>query len=170
MKEIEKKYLVEDLPIDYDKHTKLEIEQTYIYISDVCDIRVRKIQKQNGACKYIHTIKINYRDTMTYRDEFETEIDETTYNKLLLNKFSNTNVVRKTRYLYPLGGGLKAEIDLYKDELEGLKTAEVEFSSLYELDFFTEPDWFLEDITEDEKYKNKSLCINENKYKKVMKK
>ena len=40
------------------------------------------------------------------------------------------------RHYVPLGGGLRAEVDVYDGELDGLRTAEVEFGSREEADGF----------------------------------
>lgn len=159
--EIERKYLVKELPLDYKAYPSKHIKQTYVYLTDLMDIRIREVI--NGSeVKYYYTVKINNFGTMPIRREIETEIDKDLYDSLQLDKARNTSSINKTRYNYPLGGGLNAEIDFYEDDLEGLETIEVEFDSLFEMDFFTEPEWFGKDVTGEEEYKNKNLCINGN--------
>src|SRR3989344_5971436 len=52
------------------------------------------------------------------------------------------------------------ELDIYKDELDGLITAEVEFLSEMEMVGFVCPDFFGEDVTFRPEYKNQNLAVN----------
>lgn len=56
--------------------------------------------------------------------------------------------IRKTRYFYPLADGLTAEIDVYKDNLEGLVVVEVEFLSIDAYKIFSTPEWFGKEVTD----------------------
>ena len=47
-----------------------------------------------------------------------------------------------------------------KGFLDGLRIAEIEFSTDVESDNFRCPEWFGEEVTEDERYKNWSLALN----------
>ena len=58
----------------------------------------------------------------------------------------------------PLGEGLRAEVDVYAGELNGLRTAEVEFDSRAAADRFRPPPWFGEELTGDGRYANRSLA------------
>ena len=66
--------------------------------------------------------------------------------------------MRKVRHFVPLGEGLRAEVDVYAGELDGLRTAEVEFDSRADADRFEPPAWFGEELTGDERYANRSLA------------
>jgi adenylate cyclase len=58
-------------------------------------------------------------------------------------------VVSKVRYYMPYQG-YTAEVDIFKDELEGLVIVEVEFETLEEKAIFTMPDFCLADVTQEE--------------------
>ena len=49
--------------------------------------------------------------------------------------------IRKTRYIIPLYGGLKAELDVFHDFFEGLRYAEIEFPSVEAAESYKTPDW-----------------------------
>ena len=49
------------------------------------------------------------------------------------------------------------ELDVFKDEYDGLIVAEVEFKNIDEAKKFIKPNWFLNEITYDKKYTNASL-------------
>lgn len=143
--EIERKFKVNYLP-DLSNYPFHEITQ--MYLSYDLDIRIRK--KGN---KYFITKKSN--DTIK-RYEEEVEIDYQTFD--ILSTLSVGNIISKTRYLIPIDNSLTAEVDIYHDNLEGLVTVEVEFSSLEEANSFIAPSWFGEEITENMQYKNKELA------------
>ena len=52
------------------------------------------------------------------------------------------------------------ELDVYHGLLENLLVGEIEFESLMDAQSFVPPDWFGREVTEDERYKNKSLVIH----------
>ena len=66
--------------------------------------------------------------------------------------------VEKTRYEIPAGGDLVIELDVYRGDLDGLVTAEVEFASEEAADAYEAPDWLGPDITDDGRYKNQRLA------------
>ncbi len=57
--------------------------------------------------------------------------------------------VKKLRYSYTWNG-FEAEIDVFKDRLEGLVLVDFEFSSVEEKDKFEMPDFCLADVTQEE--------------------
>ena len=66
--------------------------------------------------------------------------------------------IEKTRYEIPADDGLVIELDVYRGDLDGLVTAEVEFASEEAADAFDAPEWLGPDITEDLHYKNQRLA------------
>lgn len=143
MKEIEKKYLVNELP-NLSEYEKSDIIQGYISYNS--ETRIRKID---------NTFFITYKSNeLLIRDEIEKEIDEEKYNDLF-KKIKN-NIVYKTRY-YIKDNNYLYELDIYHDHLEGLITVEVEFDSLNEALKFKPPLWFGIEITDNINYKNSSL-------------
>lgn len=146
--ELEQGWLVGELPADLKKVKRSEITQAYFddYIDEngikPRDTRVRKIDD-------------NYEFTVKYYAGSEKEtgqliektrkIDKDEYIELV--KKANKKVV-KTRYYYPLENGLSAEIDVYRNQHDGINIVEVEFSSLSKLNNFTPPKWFGKEITD----------------------
>ncbi|MDF2879569.1 MAG: gmk [Clostridiaceae bacterium] len=141
--EIERKFLVNHLP-DLSDVPHCEIRQGYL------DTEIEtRIRKQDN--EYYKTIK---SEGDMVREEIETIISEEEFN--FLSKQVVNNFVEKTRY-YLLEGSNVIELDIYKNELNGLITAEVEFLDLKEAEDFNAPDWFDIEVTENKNYKNKNL-------------
>lgn len=152
--EIEKKFLLESLPINIDRFKSNDIAQGYLSIDP--EIRIRSI---NNEIFYL-TKKGN---GTLFRKEKEKLIDIEKFNKLV-NKY-NPKMIYKTRYYIPLTAKLTAEVDIFKDNLEGLKTVEVEFESIEEANNFIIPNWFGQEVTNDPNYKNKNLIKQKVKVK-----
>ena len=146
--EIERKFLVKQIPGILEKYPKKEIEQSYISTDPT--IRLRKSNSE-----FILTIK--GKGTIA-REEFELELSEKQYLSLI--KKIETPILAKTRYLIPLDTGHIAELDIYKGKLEGLATVEVEFQTVKEAENFIPPVWFSSDISTDNRYKNTNLSLN----------
>lgn len=155
--EIERKFLLNSLPVCIDKFNKLEIEQGYINYEP--EIRIRKAND-----KYYFTKKSTGD---LEREEIEKIINEESYN--LLSTCIQNNLIKKTRYLIPLSAKTIAEIDVYYGNLEGLKTVEVEFSTKEEALNFEIPNWFGNEVTYDKQYKNANLSkIDDAQKKKIL--
>jgi len=54
---------------------------------------------------------------------------------------------------------MSIELDVYQETLEGLITAEVGFPSEEDSKTFRTPAWLAAEITDDERYKNRSLAL-----------
>ena len=65
--------------------------------------------------------------------------------------------VRKIRHEY-MHEGMKAEVDVFQDDLEGLVLIDFEFASVKEKAGFRMPDFCLIDVTLDEKLAGGMLC------------
>ncbi len=149
--EIERKYAVNYIPEDLKITDILDIEQAFIYKDAKTVIRVRKIQNQKlNRIEYIYTVKT--KGDMEYDKcsniaqvyEIESHIKEEEYNTLIKNKISN--IIIKTRIVIPIENNLSIEMDVYKDYLEGLITAEVEFPNEDIANTFEKPEWLGEEI------------------------
>ncbi len=148
--EIERKFLVKELPADLENYPHNEIIQGYLIITDN-DIEVR-IRKKGD--KYFETVKAG---SGLVRKESEKEITkEVFFDHWPLTEGKR---VEKVRYEIEYGGKL-IELDIYSGDLEGLVVAEVEFDSEEESVSFTPPEWFGEEVTHDERYKNKNLALH----------
>lgn len=144
--EIERKFLIKDLPTNLKKCKKIYITQGYLH-SDEKEYRIRSINNT----KYILTEKWG---TGLSRKEDEYEITKKEYLELL--EKVEGNIIKKVRILYPLEDKM-AEVDFFFGELKGLKTVEIEFNSIEEANSFKLPDWFGEEVTGDDRYKNYNL-------------
>ena len=147
--EIEKKYLVKEIPFDLENFQKCEMVQGYIHTDPV--IRVRSEDGEG-----VLTIKGKGEIA---RKEFELPLTKEQFDGLWKKIDPRCIPVCKTRYFIPLGGGLTAELDIYHAELEGLLTVEVEFESMERAEGFTPPDWFGEEVSLDSRYKNSALAF-----------
>jgi hypothetical protein len=159
--EIERKFLVKELPKGLECCNKLEIEQGYI--SEKPTIRIRKADE-----RYILTVKskfgvCNNEGDPIVNNESETEITKKEYEALKEKLVCNT--LRKTRYIIPLADGLVAELDVFKDRLCGLVFAEVEFPSVEEANRFNKPEWLGMDVSNDKRYRNSNI-VKLNNYSK----
>jgi CYTH domain-containing protein len=148
--EIERKFLVEQLPHGLDAYPSREIEQGYLAISDDVEVRLRRYGDQTFL-----TVKSSGTES---RVEEEIEIDERRFDALW--PLTDDRRIEKRRYAIPSGDGLTVELDVYRGRLSGLVTAEVEFTSLANASAYVPPAWFGRDVTEDPRYKNKQLATD----------
>ena len=161
MNEIERKFYINsfDVPdeilaelVHSGNHTF--IRQGYIRVDDP-EERVREKVSASGTKSYVRTIKTG---SGLSREENEWDISQEEFEKAW--EKTEGRRVEKTRYKYPMVGGLVAEVDFYSNDLIGLVTAEVEFPDLRSAQEFVPPKWFRKDVTDDPKFKNKSLAVN----------
>ncbi len=168
--EIERKYLVRELPADLDSHPHVEIEQGYL-----CTSPTLRIRRMGDA--YILTVKERLPDNRSHpthipftsrslpthtppaivnrEEEFTLSADK--YNHLK-NKCDGL-LVSKTRYRIPVGE-YTAELDIFHGAHEGLRLVEVEFPTTEAADRFTPPSWFGSDVSADHRYRNSWLAYN----------
>lgn len=152
--EIERKFLIKELPKDICQYPFSIIEQCYISINP--EIRIRQIISENDGRKQYLAVKSNGDLS---RQEYEIEITKEEYYNLKLK--IEGNIIHKMRYKYPLfinNKELIVEIDLYFN-MDGLQIVEVEFTDEQSAKNFVIPDWFGKEVTYDKKYKNKNLAL-----------
>ncbi|MNE43583.1 CYTH domain protein [compost metagenome] len=146
MKEIERKFLVNDELLDVVKYLQSKkIRQGYISESDGKTVRVRT----KGEKGYL-TIK--GKSSGISRDEFEYEIPFEDANQLL-QKFC-PKVLEKERFDLIIAEK-KWEIDIFHGKLEGLIIAELELES--EDETFELPGWIQKEVSDDVQYYNSRL-------------
>ncbi len=143
MKEIERKFLLEKIPNSIKILQKKEIIQIYICSEEKTAIRVRKY-----GDNYFLTIKSG---SGTERFEKEFEINKKDFSEI--QKINSHRKIRKYRYICKHNNFI-IEIDEFKDNLNGLLLAEVEFKNLIEAKNFSPPKWFGKDVTYNKKYTN----------------
>ena len=146
-----KEIVGDDIP-DLEKYKYVDIEQAYLNVKPDPTIRIRKYGDD-----YFLTYKnrVNDNKNLNIANEYELPINKEVYNNLK-SKIEG-NVIRKRRYLIDLENDLVAELDIYFEYLEGLKTVEVEFKSEEDYLNFEAPSWFSDNVTGDRKYLNSSL-------------
>jgi len=152
--EIERKFTVKYLPKHLERYEKKEIEQAYLCTGAYGTvIRVRKSNED-----YILTYKskqgLILPENVSSRICEEVEVPLTKEAYLHLTEKADGQVIRKTRYLIPIEGNKKIELDVFHGYLTGLVFAEIEFESEEEAKKYELPDWFLEDVTFDRRYSN----------------
>ena len=140
--EIERKFLVKELPDNLDTYDSVLIEQAYL-----CTDPVIRIRKEDDSFYLTCT-----GDGMLAREETNLPMEEKTYRHLLTK--AEGTILTKRRYRIPLSSELTVELDLFRGEWEGLVIAEVEFPDLDAAHCFTPPSWFGEEVTYDPRYHN----------------
>lgn len=143
--EIERKYLVKQIPGNLGSFPCHIIEQGYLSTSPV--IRIRK---DNDL------FELTYKSGgLMAREEVNLPLDQASYTHLL-GKIDG-RLIRKRRYMIPLSGSLTAEVDIFEGSLAPLVLAEVEFPDEKLAMSFSPPDWFGEDVTFSGQYHNSHL-------------
>ncbi len=149
--EIERKWLVVHPPAELADAPSRRIEQGYLAVDP--EGAVVRLRRKGDA--RILTIKAGHG---IERAEEELALDEERFERLWPVTLGRR--VEKVRYDLVVDGGFTIEVDLYEGPLAGLITAEVEASSLAELDRFAAPAWMRLDVTTDARYGNASLAAH----------
>lgn len=145
--EIERKWLVEDLP-DLIRHKGTKIIQGYIVVpANGTEVRVRRTDE-----KFFQTVKTGEG---LKRKEIEIELSRKQFTKLW--PATRGQRIEKMRYALKWHGR-KIELDLYKKSLSGLAVVEVEFKSRRQAADFSPPPWFGREVTDEDEYKNANLA------------
>lgn len=143
--EIERKYLVGNIPYNLSDLKYHDIEQAYL-----CTKPVVRIRKQDAD--YILTYK---GSGMMAREEYNLPLTEEAYEHL--KEKADGNIISKRRYLIPIENDLTIELDVFHGFLAPLILAEVEFPSETAANTFIPPSWFTEDVTFNKKFHNSYL-------------
>lgn len=145
--EIERKYLVSQMPENYLSYPFHQIEQAYLCTEPV--VRIRR-EDEN----YYLTYKSK---GLMVREEYNLPLTKEAYGHLLSK--ADGNVLTKKRYLLPVPerADLTIELDVFEGKFDGLVLAEVEFESEDDACSFRPPEWFGEDVTYSGEYQNSRL-------------
>ena len=136
--EIERKYLINNLPFSLESFDVRIIEQGYLCVAPV--VRIRRDNE-----KYELTYKSG---GLMKRREENLPLNKESYEHLV-SKIDG-RLIQKKRYMIPLDGdnaGLTVELDVFEGDLAPLVLAEVEFPDMETANAFAAPDWFGEDVT-----------------------
>lgn len=147
-KEIERKFLVNQLPFDSATHPCVPIEQGYLALEPGGhEVRLRR--KGN---LYFLTIK---SQGGLVREEYEVEMTRIQFETLWPG--TKGRRLQKDRYLFE-----GFELDLYKGNLKGLLVAEIEFEEEEKAQSFLLPEWLGAEITHINFIKNRNLLQYES--------
>lgn len=142
--EIERKFLLKQLPENLSAYPYRQLEQGYLSTNPV--VRIRKDDDR-------YELTYKGKGAMV-REEYNLPLTQSSYEHLR-EKIDGRLIVKK-RYLIPFGD-YTIELDVFEGDLAPLTLAEVEFPSEEEANQFTPPDWFAEDVTFSKLYHNSYL-------------
>ena len=143
--EIERKFLVRELPEDMDSYPKQRIEQAYLSADPV--VRIRRLDDD-----YILTLK---SAGLLARQEVEMPLSEPSFLHLLAKK--DGLEIEKTRYKIPDSSGYLIELDVFEGAYKGFCMAEVEFPDMKSAETYLPPSWFGQEVTMDSRFHNSTL-------------
>lgn len=143
--EIERKFLVKDIPADLSAYPCHIIEQGYL-----CTDPVVRIRRQDD--EYILTYK---GSGLLCREEYNLPLKAASYAHL--KEKTDGHIISKKRYVIPLENHLNIELDIFEPPFAPLVLAEVEFPDIETANAFSPLPWFGEDVTTDGRYHNSYL-------------
>ena len=135
--EIERKYLIEELPKGYQEFPHVNIEQGYLSTEPV--VRIRRSDDDYFKDKKFMENRVITKESY---EHLRTKIDGI--------------LIHKIRYQIPFEA-YTIELDVFLDDLAPLCLAEVEFDTMEQAENFIPPSWFKEDVTFAGKYNNSNL-------------
>ena len=149
--EIERKFMVAELPTPDRLGPGVQIRQGYIAEDDPVNVRVRITDAKSTL-----TVKAG---SGLARTEVDVEISVEQAEALWPHTVGRR--LDKRRHRVRVDGGAMqhvAEVDVYAGSLEGLYVVEVEFGSEPEAAAFDPPDWFGDELTDTPGWSNAALA------------
>jgi adenylate cyclase len=146
MAEIERKFLVDELPAEVQEQSATRIRQGYLS-SEPVEVRVRS--RDDGE----HELTVKSIGALE-RTEVTVPLTPRQFEELWALAQAS---VEKSRSLIGIDGWT-AEVDVYAGKLAGLVVVEVEFPSAAKATGFTPPSWFGAEVTDDLRYRNSALA------------
>lgn len=156
-KGIERTFLVKEVPADLKAFEEKYVYQNYLSSTEKEEFRIRLVI-ENGEKEYKVTFK---RGRGMVREDVGFLVSEETYRDL--NNKIPFAPIEKDRKFYMLTPSKQIMIDTFEMPNGIMKMAEVEFDSEEEAAAFVIPEWFGEEVTGDEQFKNKNLWKVVNK-------
>ena len=144
--EIERKFLIKEIPFELTGFKKRRIEQAYL-----CTEPTVRVRRDNDD--YYLTYKSK---GFIVREEYNLPLTAEAYQHLLAK--ADGIVITKTRYEIPEKNGLTIELDIFEGHYRGLILAEVEFESEEDALSYIPPEWFGEDVSRLKEYCNSYLA------------
>lgn len=146
--EIERKFLVRELPVDeLQNATVEEIQQGYLIQEAEREVRIRR--------KGEHFYLTEKKGSGLVREEHEILITEQIFNALW--PLTAGRQLDKARSTFMLDGQ-KLELDVYHGALQPLMTVECEFPSEEQANDWAPPWFATTEVTGDKRYKNAQLA------------
>jgi adenylate cyclase len=147
--EIERKYLLRELPAEASWTSEQRIQQGYLALDGPTEVRVR-LRKDRATL----TVKSGGGRS---RIEEEVELDDRQAQALwTLTDGRRVEKVRRVSHV----AGQTVEVDEYHGPLAGLLVAEVEFTDEAAAEAFVPPDWFGRELTDEAGYSNRELACH----------
>lgn len=132
--EIERKFIVHQIPTQYQNQTPLHYERYYLYIDSEVELRVQKKGSKYEMERKTKTGELS-------RDTEKLQISEGEYTALIKN--CSKSIIRNSYILENPQFSIKEYLGNHK----GLIRAEFEFNSTEEAEAFIPPEWCGEEIT-----------------------
>lgn len=153
MPEIERKFLVDDVPSlggDGDGWRAKRLEQGYLAVTDDVEVRVRRVD--GGAAR----ITVKSAPGLS-RVEEELDLEGAAFERLW--PLTEGRRVVKTRWSLQDDAGVVLELDVYEGSLSGLATLEAEFDDEDAARAWSPPAWAGREVTGEKAYANQSLAL-----------
>lgn len=148
--EIERKFLVAELPADIGAWEAARIEQGYLAITGEVEVRIRR-REGSGP-----TLTIKSAPGLR-RTEEELALMPDRFERLW--PLTKGRRVVKTRHVREVSPGVVFEVDVYHERLDGLMTLEIEFADADAAEAFTPPGWVERDVTGQAEFANQTLAV-----------
>jgi adenylate cyclase len=150
--EIERKFLVPELPAAAVQHPAEAIAQGYLARDGERQVEVRVRQK---AGRHFLTVKVGGGQS-----RIEVELPLEPHDFAALWPATEGRRIAKTRRRLPIpdSADCTIELDVYEGALAGLCVAEVEFPDEAAAHAFQPPAWFGREVTDDPAYRNAALA------------
>lgn len=173
--EIEKKFLVKELPAGLSEYPFHVIEQGYLNVYPA--IRVRREDDV-----YYMTYKGDTNGPGIGKTEYNMPLDRESYEHMVTK--ADGNMIRKKRYMIPLNGDafsgeykdthpglvkmmeegeIRIELDVFDEPFKGFVMAEVEFPDEEAAAAYVPAGWFGEEVTGDRRYSNAHMSMKNAK-------
>lgn len=149
--ELERTYLVKKLPKGLSSFPHKEIIDIYIPVK--ADHPVLRIRKKGDLFEITKKQPIHCTDS-SEQEEHTIRLSKEEFDPLT---HIDGKRVRKIRYDF-VYKDVKTEIDVFKDDLEGLVLVDFEFTDLNRKNSFKMPDFCLVDVTQDKIFAGGMLC------------
>lgn len=148
--EIERKFLISEIPSEMEFLEGYTVMQNYISINP--EIRIRKKINADGKTEYFITLK---SDGNLVREEKETKIDKFMY-KTLLRAALGEDIIKNT-FVLKLDNNHNIECSIVDfDRNTKFMYAEIEFDSVKDAISFNPPSFFEKETTYNKNYKMKN--------------